>query len=74
MLGRIKSHLHSRSSSPAPSSQSSALEAARSICSIISSLGSGGLNVPGLQAVGDIGCKIIDTVQVSSLTGAGLLF
>ncbi|KAF7978271.1 hypothetical protein HWV62_1110 [Athelia sp. TMB] len=26
-------------------------------------LGSGGLNVPGLQAVGDIGCKIIDTVQ-----------
>ncbi|KAF7965428.1 hypothetical protein HWV62_43654 [Athelia sp. TMB] len=63
MLGKIKSHLHSRSSSPAPNSQSFALEAARSICSTISSLGSGGLNVPGLQAVGDIGCKIIDTVQ-----------
>ncbi|KAF7978282.1 hypothetical protein HWV62_1132 [Athelia sp. TMB] len=71
----LKARVFSRSPSPAPSAQSNqpqsppqsagfpVLETARNICSILSSLGSGGLNVPGLQAVGDIGCKIIDLAQ-----------
>ncbi|KAF7978287.1 hypothetical protein HWV62_1142, partial [Athelia sp. TMB] len=74
-LSNLKARVVSRSPSPAPSAQSNqpqsppqnagfpVLETARNICSILSSLGSGGVNVPGLQAVGDIGCKIIDIVQ-----------
>ncbi|KZP29446.1 hypothetical protein FIBSPDRAFT_1038827 [Athelia psychrophila] len=62
----LKSQLQrvSRSPSPAPKiSQSSVLETTRTVCTLVSNLGSGALNVPGLQAAGLIGCQIIDIIQ-----------
>ncbi|KZP20446.1 TPR-like protein [Athelia psychrophila] len=53
----------SRSPSPASIPQSSVLETTRNVCTLVSNLGSGALNVPGLQAAGLIGCQIIDIVQ-----------
>ncbi|KZP07302.1 TPR-like protein [Athelia psychrophila] len=63
----LKSQLQrvSRSPSPAPKiSQSSVLETTRNLCELVSNLGSGALNVPGLQAAGLIGCQIIDILQI----------
>ncbi|KZP29403.1 TPR-like protein [Athelia psychrophila] len=53
----------SRSPSPASIPSSTVLETSRNICILVSNLGSGGLNVPGLQAAGLIGCQIIDIIQ-----------
>lgn len=44
--------------------QSIALDTAKTICQLASNLGSGALNVPGLQAAGSIGVQIIDIVKV----------
>ncbi|KAF7978278.1 hypothetical protein HWV62_1124 [Athelia sp. TMB] len=72
MLRKFKDRIGSRSPSPAQStqphspaqsSQSPVLETARNVCVLVSNLGSGALNVPGLQAAGQIGCQIIDIVQ-----------
>ncbi|KZP20449.1 hypothetical protein FIBSPDRAFT_861720 [Athelia psychrophila] len=46
----------SRSPSPAVISQSSVLETTLNVCNLVANLGSGGVNVPGLQAAGLIGC------------------
>ena len=46
-------------------SQSPALDNAKMIFQLASNLGSGGLNVPGLQAAGLIGVQIIDAIKVS---------
>lgn len=48
-------------------SQSSVLETMKNVCMLVANLGSGVLNVPGLQAAGLIGYQIIDIVQVSPL-------
>ena len=45
--------------------QSPALDNARIIFQLASNLGSGNLNVPGLQAAGLIGVQIVDAVKVS---------
>ena len=45
--------------------KSPALDNARMIFQLASNLGSGGLNVPGLQAAGLIGVQIIDAIKVS---------
>ena len=45
--------------------ESPALDNAKMIFQLASNLGSGGLNVPGLQASGLIGVQIIDTIKVS---------
>ena len=45
--------------------KSPALDNARMIFQLASNLGSGGLNVPGLQAAGLIGIQIIDAIKVS---------
>ena len=42
-----------------------ALDNAKMIFQLASNLGSGGLNVPGLQAAGLIGVQIIDAIKVS---------
>jgi len=47
--------------------QSQALNNARAVFQLISNLGSGGVNVPGLQAAGQIGIQIIDLVKVGKL-------
>ncbi|KAF7964520.1 hypothetical protein HWV62_6263, partial [Athelia sp. TMB] len=72
---KLKAGMGSRSPSPSPSAQSTqaqspaptagfpALEITRQICVLVSNLGSGALNVPGLQAAGQIGCQIIDIIQ-----------
>ncbi|KAF7978286.1 hypothetical protein HWV62_1140 [Athelia sp. TMB] len=72
---KLKAGMGSRSPSPSPSAQSTqaqspaptagfpALEITRQICVLVSNLGSGVLNVPGLQAAGQIGCQIIDIIQ-----------
>ena len=45
--------------------QPPALDNAKMIFQLASNLGSGGLNVPGLQAAGLIGVQIIDAIKVS---------
>ena len=45
--------------------QSPALDSAKMIFQLASNLGSGGLNVPGLQAAGLVGVQIIDAIKVS---------
>ena len=45
--------------------QSPALDNAKMIFQLASNLGSGALNVPGLQAAGLIGIQIIDAIKVS---------
>ena len=45
--------------------QSPAFDNARMIFQLAANLGSGGLNVPGLQAAGLIGVQIVDAVKVS---------
>ena len=45
--------------------QSPALDNAKMIFQLASNLGSGGLNVPGLQAAGLVGVQIIDAIKVS---------
>ena len=45
--------------------QSPALDNAKMVFQLASNLGSGGLNVPGLQAAGLIGVQIIDAIKVS---------
>jgi hypothetical protein len=47
--------------------RSPALDNARTVCQLLSSLGSGAINVPGLQAAGQIGMQIIDIIKVSQL-------
>ena len=47
--------------------KSPALVNARVIFQLASNLGSGGLNVPGLQAAGLIGVQIIDAIKVSTM-------
>jgi hypothetical protein len=47
--------------------QSKALNNARAVFQVISTLGSGGINIPGLQATGQIAMQIIDLVKVGRL-------
>jgi hypothetical protein len=47
--------------------QSPALDYARTVCQLLSNLGSGAINVPGLQAAGQVGMQIIDIIKVSPL-------
>ena len=47
--------------------QSPALDNARTVCQLLSNLGSGAINVPGLQAAGQVGMQIIDIIKVSQL-------
>jgi hypothetical protein len=47
--------------------RSPALDHARTVCQLLSNLGSGAINVPGLQAAGQIGMQIIDIIKVSQL-------
>ncbi|KIM87277.1 hypothetical protein PILCRDRAFT_814765 [Piloderma croceum F 1598] len=42
---------------------SPALDNARTVCQLLSNLGSGGINVPGLQAAGLIAVQIIDIIK-----------
>jgi hypothetical protein len=46
---------------------SPALDNARTVCQLLSNLGSGAINVPGLQAAGQVGMQIIDIIKVSQL-------
>lgn len=45
--------------------QTPVLNNARNVFALLSNIGSGGINVPGLQAAGQIGIQIIDLVKVS---------
>jgi hypothetical protein len=47
--------------------RSPALDNARTVCQLLSNLGSGAINVPGLQAAGQVGMQIIDIIKVSRL-------
>ena len=47
--------------------QSPVLDNARTVCQLLSNLGSGAINVPGLQAAGQVGMQIIDIIKVSRL-------
>jgi hypothetical protein len=40
------------------------LDNARTVCQLLSNLGSGGINVPGLQAAGLVAVQIIDIIKV----------
>jgi len=40
------------------------LDNARTVCQLLSNLGSGGISVPGLQAAGLVAVQIIDIVKV----------
>ncbi|KZP29400.1 hypothetical protein FIBSPDRAFT_192660 [Athelia psychrophila] len=62
-MHKLKPRWPLRSPSPTSIPSSSVLETTRSICVLVSNLGSGALNVPGLQAAGLIGCQIIDIIQ-----------
>ena len=46
--------------------QTPVLNNARNVFTLLSNIGSGGINVPGLQAAGQIGIQIIDLVKVQS--------
>jgi hypothetical protein len=46
---------------------SPALDNARTVCQLLSNLGSGGINVPGLQAAGLVAVQIIDIIKVVRL-------
>ena len=46
---------------------SPALDKARTVCQLLSNLGSGGINVPGLQAAGLVAVQIIDIIKVGTL-------
>jgi hypothetical protein len=46
---------------------SPALDNARTVCQLLSNLGSGGINVPGLQAAGLVAVQIIDIIKVGNL-------
>jgi hypothetical protein len=43
------------------------LDNARTICQLLSNLGSGAINVPRIQAAGQVGVQIIDIIKVSRL-------
>jgi hypothetical protein len=43
------------------------LDKARTVCQLLSNLGSGGINVPGLQAAGLVAVQIIDIIKVWKL-------
>jgi hypothetical protein len=58
--GRKKSETRQDWSSPA-------LDNARTVCQLLSNLGSGGINVPGLQAAGLVAVQIIDIIKVGKL-------
>ena len=47
--------------------ESLALDNARTVFLLVSNLGSGSLNVPGLQAAGQLGIQIIDIIKVVRL-------
>ena len=75
---RISSKFQSKSSAsgntlnnePTRDCQSPALDNARMIFQLASNIGSGGLNVPGLQAAGLIGVQIIDAVKVGIMVSS----
>jgi hypothetical protein len=46
---------------------SPALDNARTVCQLLSNLGSGGINIPGLQAAGLVAVQIIDIIKVGKL-------
>jgi hypothetical protein len=46
---------------------SPALDNARTVCQLLSNIGSGGINVPGLQAAGLVAVQIIDIIKVGKL-------
>jgi len=48
---------------PDRQSESLALDNARTVFMLVSNLGSGSLNVPGLQAAGQLGIQIIDIIR-----------
>jgi hypothetical protein len=43
------------------------MDNARTVCQLLLNLGSGGINVPGLQAVGLVAVQIIDIIKVVRL-------
>ncbi|KIM83174.1 hypothetical protein PILCRDRAFT_7143 [Piloderma croceum F 1598] len=53
----------SKSNEKKPDLYSPALDNARTVCQLLSNLGSGAINVPGLQAAGKVGMQIIDIVK-----------
>jgi hypothetical protein len=60
LSSRKKSETRQDRSSPA-------LDNARTICQLLSNIGSGGINVPGLQAAGLVAVQIIDIIKVGKL-------
>jgi len=48
--------------------QSPALDNARAVLQLLSNLGSGAINVPGLQAAGKVGVQIIDIIKVGDVS------
>jgi hypothetical protein len=62
---RILTHGNKTQNERKPDWHSPALDNARTVCQLLSNLGSGAINVPGLQATGQIGMQIIDIVKVS---------
>jgi hypothetical protein len=51
--------------------QSPVLDNARAFLQLLSNLGSGAINVPGLQAAGKVGVQIIDIIKVGRHTILG---
>jgi len=62
--GRSKSSTEKDGKEDRPDSPSPVLNNARSVFVLLSSLGGGGINIPGLYAAGQIGIQIIDLVKV----------
>ena len=61
-FGRNKGN--TRQGSDARQDWQSPLDNARTVLELLSNLGSGAINVPGLQAASKVGIQIIDTVKV----------
>jgi len=62
----LKARVSPNDSNPSkrkPDWQSPALDYARTVCQLLSNLGSGAINVPGLQAAGQVGMQIIDIIK-----------
>jgi hypothetical protein len=64
-FGRNKGN--TRQGSDARQDWQSPLDNARTVLELLSNLGSGAINVPGLQAASRVGIQIIDIVKVGEL-------
>jgi hypothetical protein len=64
---RISPSGRKESDSKQESLSSPALDNARTVCQLLSNLGSGGISVPGLQAAGLVAVQIIDIIKVRKL-------